>query len=178
MVGAGNPEAVRIRRFCVAFAVVFLFRFWLSGWRYVFETSSHAKAEMPEPIEDVPPMPTIATPEEFDIVLKCRCCVIFVDADWSFEAVAARKLLVYPLVRSLTASRRYQELSFFRLDMTSSVPKMILGNFQRKTGYRIYPGSLFYLRDGEVVSYVVSGAFETRVTLLERIEDLLQRSRG
>lgn len=176
MLGAKDPDSLKRRGFCVAFAGLFLIGCWLSHWQYTFghlspcPRPSSATSDVVR-IDNEPPMPTVTTPEEFEIALRSRRCVMFVDADWSFEAAAARRHVVYPLVRSLKGDRNYRDISFFRMDVTELDDSMAnklrsIPEIPWLSGY----GQVLFLRSGELVDYIECAAIETRAALRQRLE--------
>lgn len=175
MFGAEDPESLKLRGFCAAFAGLFLIGLWLSHWQYAFghlspcPKPSSASADAAR-IGDEPPMPTISTPEEFNVALRSRRCVMFVDADWSPTAIMGRRVL-YPVVRSW----KTLSVSFFRVDVTDVDDAMAdrlasIGGIHWLSG----SGQVLFVRSGELIDFVECAASETRATLLERVEQLLR----
>lgn len=106
-------EMLKVRIFYVAFLTTNAVGFWLANsdgaipFASAMANSQTLTTDAPC-AEEQPPMPTLQTVQQLDVLFSGGCSVIFIEADWSPYSKMASNFAVYPVIRTLGATRRRQ----------------------------------------------------------------------
>lgn len=157
-------ETLKIRIFYVVFLTASGVGFWLANsdgaipFASAMANSQTLSSSAPigsQGVENQPPMPTLRTVQQLDMVLSCGCSVIFVEADWSFNTACARRIAVYPLIRAWDVLGGAKQVSFYRVDATDRNPVVDALLARTRGRIQIIPdAALVIVTDGPIVDSI------------------------